>query len=74
MLRGVKKNHILLTLILKKLKLKYIALKPCVLEMRIFHTFFRVEAIIYLFVYLFDCTFNKHVQYLIGEKKLGKSD
>ena len=40
--------------------------------MRIFHTFFRVEAIIYLFVYLFDCTFNKHVQYLVGEKKLGK--
>ena len=72
MLRGVKKNHILLTLILKKLKLKYIALKPCVLEMRMFHTFFRVEAIIYLFVYLFTVPLTSMYNTLPGKKSWGK--
>ena len=72
MLRGVKKNHILLTLILKKLKLKYIALKPCVLEMRMFHTFFRVEAIIYLFVYLFTVPLTSMYNTLSGKKSWGK--
>ena len=42
--------------------------------MGMFHTFFCVEAIIYLFVYLDDCVFNKRVQYFIGENKSGKSD
>ena len=72
MLRGVKKNHILLTLILKNLKLKYIALKPCVLEMRMFHTFFRVEAIIYLFVYLFTVPLTSMYNTLSGKKSWGK--
>ena len=72
MLRGVKKNHILLTLILKKLKLKYIALKPCVLEMRMFHTFFLVEAIIYLFVYLFTVPLTSMYNTLSGKKSWGK--
>ena len=72
MLRGVKKNHILLTLILKKLKLKYIALKPCVLEMRMFHTFFFFFAIIYLFVYLFTVPLTSMYNTLSGKKSWGK--
>ena len=74
MLRGVKKNHILLTLIPKNTKTEVYSSKTMRVGNENVSYFFCVEAIIYLFVYLYNCVFNKRVQYFIGENKSGKSD